>query len=100
MFPADGAQEPVGGSRPIMVGDGWYSYKDSSDPDARGHARNLASGETITLDGGAGHATLSNWPSVASDQQEIIALDESSNRTSTLTVRFPDAPPSPWIEDG
>ena len=35
MFPADGAQEPVGGSRPIMVGDGWYSYKDSSDPDAR-----------------------------------------------------------------
>ena len=97
VFLADGAQED-NRNHPVLVRDGWYYHKETLSPVGsgsiitRGCARNLASGETVVLDDGAiEDVRLLGWPSVASDQQEIIRLLERESM-DPFTVRRPGAP--------
>ena len=93
VFLADGSQEPADDTDMIMVRDGWYYYKKQDETSSRGYARDLGSGQTVELSPGwEKDITLGSWPSIASDQQEIIALDRNRNDTGTLTVRNPGAP--------
>ena len=93
VFLADGAQESVVANTPIMVRDGWYYYEEQNETSSRGYARDLGSGQTVELSPGwEKDITLGSWPSIASDQQEIIALDRNGSHTGTLTVRNPGAP--------
>ena len=73
VFLADGTHEPIGDNQPIMVRDGWYYYKDSAEPTKHCYARKLTSGQTVELSSDwHKDLTLSSWPSITSDQQEII----------------------------
>lgn len=93
VFLADGSQEPADDIGTIMVRDGWYYYKKQDETSSRGYARDLGSGQTVELSPGwEKDITLGSWPSIASDQQEIIALDRTGSHTGTLTVRNPGAP--------
>ena len=93
VFLADGSQEPADDTDTIMVRDGWYYYKEQDETSSRGYARDLSSGQTVELSPGwEKDITLGSWPSIASDQQEIIALDRTGSHTGTLTVRNPGAP--------
>ena len=93
VFLADGSQEPAVANTPIMVRDGWYYYEEQNETSSRGYARDLGSGQTVELSPGwEKDITLGSWPSIASDQQEIIALDRNGSHTGTLTVRNPGAP--------
>ena len=93
VFLADGSQEPADDIGTIMVRDGWYYYEERDETSSRGYARDLGSGQTVELSPGwEKDITLGSWPSIASDQQEIIALDRTGSHTGTLTVRNPGAP--------
>lgn len=99
IFLADGAQKDTPGL-PIMMKDDWFYYEEHSystgspaspaSPD-RGYAWNRATDQTVELDeNGADEVRLAHWPAIASDQPEIISVQERDNDTD-FTVRPPGA---------
>lgn len=97
IFLADGRYEFVKkNDHPIMVRDGWYYYGYGDlGPDKRTRARNLASNETVELQG-TWEKEVGNgvsWPSITSDGQAIISGTEHAerDRTNQLIIRLPGA---------
>ncbi len=97
IFLADGKYEFAGEKNdPIMVRDGWYYYDhDVLGSDKKTRARNLASGQTVELQGvwskEVGYGI--SWPSITSDEQAIISgtTHDGRDRVNQLIVRLPGA---------
>ena len=96
VFLANGSQEPLSDNRALVVKDGWYYYlkPDSVLSTSRYWARNLASGDSLELTGeGLSETALESiWPTIASENQELIIIDRDSTRGTAITVHLPGIP--------